>query len=420
MTTSSETPNTDPRSRRMVTMQVGFEIEGAGLRFEGHSTGLNENGIAGRLNLVEGELPENLANWPVRIRLDLPREEAFKVIEGHVIRAEASWVPGYKYFVAVAFDTVDAGDIAYLKKFVQWRETRYFQDVRPPRTWYLFSNREQKQYGPLTTEEVLVVLRKGTFSSADLIWSHDKGEWVPFSADAILVRAAQDRSDRLVRRMAAALLVITLGGGVLGYTQGWLDYGSAARGFREGNALFREGNLHLATQRFSDVIRYHPTSRWAELSDNGLRYLRREMKRIQDRQVAAERLTQLKLIPEEKLGHPLILNNFGDCHFQLGDYPKALDYFTQALAKDPESRRIRFNIGTTYLRMGNPDAALSHFERISTELTNRPELHLNVGMAHLAKREHEKAMAAFDHAVRLDPEDQELKQTIAFALELAP
>lgn len=410
-------PN-DPRSPRMVTLPVGLVLQdGHGLRLEGLSTGLNEHGLAGRFQVVSGELPATIAGHAVRILIDLPRETPFGSIEGELIRAEGSWVPGFTHFVALRFTRIAPEDIAFLKQFIRWREARYFRPAKPPRTWYLFANGERKQYGPLTTEEVTSALKQGTFSEKDLIWSVEQGGWVKFSEEAFLENAAAHRRDRATAVLGIALACVLAVGGFVGYDQGWLDFGSGAAAYREGNELLRTGQLHLALQKFNDVVRVHEGSRWSARAQERLQETHRRLRIQQELQLADERYRLLKELPTDKQSHPLVLNNLGDCLYRKGDYGGALDLFMQSLTKNPESRRIHYNIGTAYLRLGNLETALSHFAKARPEMENVPDLYLNVGIAQVALNRRAEAMDSFDRAVRLDPENQDLRRAIARVLE---
>ncbi len=410
----------DPRRQRMVTLQVALVLQdGRGLRLEGYSTGLNEHGLAGRFNVVGGDIEAAVAGHPMRVLLDLPKEKPFGSIEAEILRVESSWVPGYRYFVALRFTRISPEDISFLRQFVHWREDRYFRPAKPPRTWYLFSSGERKQYGPLTTEEVMGSLKQGIFSDRDMIWSVEQGGWVKFSEETFLENAAETRRERSVLVLAALLAIVLLGGGLVGYQQGWLDFGGGGSSYREGVRLLREGQLHLAMQKFNDVVRFYEGTRWAERAGAQLQETHRRARRQEELQLADERLKLLKELPTDKQTHPLVLNNLGDCRFRRGEYQEALDLFLQALAKNPESKRVHYNIGTTYLRLGNYETALSHFAKVGDELSNVPALHLNIGIANLAQGRRAEALDSFDRAVRLDPEDQEIRTTIARALQVA-
>ncbi len=420
--TTSESENLgggeEQRGRRLVTMQVPIQLSGpGGLLLDGHTTGINEKGLAARINIVAGTLPSRPEGTVVTITLDLPKERPFDAIEGRILRTEPSWTPGHKYFVALKFVSISTDDIEYLKRFIQWREDRYFRQERPPRSWYLFSKAEHRQYGPLTTSEVLESMRQKAVTNEDLIWSTERGEWIRFSEEAFVEIAAVPRRKSWMALAAGFLVAVLLGGGILGYRDGWLDFSEGARGYREGCRLVREGNLHLAMQRFNDVVRFNEGRSWAALSADALAEAHALLKKEQARQLARDRLDLLRKIPLDKQEHPFVLNNYGDCHYRLDEPEKALDYFLRALEKNPGWKRVHFNVGTTYLRLGNAETALSHFEKAREEMKNRPEFHLNVGLAFLSLGDRAKAMEAFDQAAFLAPEDPEIRTTIARALE---
>jgi len=408
----------DQRNRRLVTMQVPIKISGAeNLLFDGYTTGLNEKGMAGRLNLVSGKFPSRLEGTTVQVTLDLPKERPFDAIEGKILRSEPSWTPGYKYFIAIRFSSISTDDIEYLKNFIQWREHRYYMQERPARSWYLFANKEHRQYGPLTTSEVMDSIRQKAVSNEDLIWSAERGEWVRFSEKAFVEIATVPRRKSWLAFAAGLMISVLIGGGILGYRDGWLDFTSAANGYRDGCRLLRENNLHLAMQRFGEVVRSSDGHAWAALSADALVVAHRKLKLDQSRTAAREKLGLLNKISLDKQDNALVLNDYGDCYYRLDEPEKALDYFLKALEKLPDRRRLHFNIGTTYLRMGNFQSALAHFEKVGEQLKNNPDLFINMGLAQIALGKRREAMENFDKAVFLSPEDAEIREVIAHALE---
>ena len=419
MTEARQGGGADQRDRRLVTMQVPIQLTGPdGLVLDGLTTGLNGKGLAGRFNVDSGALPEPAEGTRVQVTLDLPKEHPFTTIEGQILRVEASWTPGHRYFIAIRFERISAEDIEYLKRFIRWREYRYYRQERPARSWFLFSEHEHRQYGPLTTSEVIEAVRQKAVTDADLIWSKERGEWVRFTEETFVEIAAIPRRRSWLGLAAGLLLAVMLGGGFYGYHEGWFDFGMAARRYRDGCRLMEKGNLNLADQRFSDVIRMDEGGPWAERALEARALTIRRQQHDLSRQAAREKLDLLDKIPLDKQSHPLVLNNFGDCHYRLDDPEKALDFFLKAQEKSPDWVRLHYNIGTTYLRLGNYESALGHFKRAQESLRTVPNLFLNMGLACLALDRRAEARQCFDKAAFLAPEDAEVQSTIARALDL--
>ncbi|RMH56301.1 MAG: hypothetical protein D6679_09435 [Candidatus Hydrogenedentota bacterium] len=328
----------DKRARRLVTMQVSF-----GLRteqdtiFEGESTGLNEHGLAGRVNLVSGRLPSNLAGKRVSVRLDLPKETGFRRIEGEVLRFTTSWVPGYRYFLAVKFDRISREDVEYLKRFISWQEGRYFEEEKPPRQWYVHRTVENSTYGPLTAKEVESAVRAGALTEQDWIWSPFDGEWIPFTKEILSAEeaiplavesasggsgltpevtkasgstaadqrkttdgkasAGRPTASRLLERrppssagrwlraftVSVLLLFAALGAGIA-YWTGWLDPSEPAQEYRRALESHDSGRYYLGIRFMDDLCRRFPKNRFAR-RDLLTRYLA-ESESLIDRSIA--------------------------------------------------------------------------------------------------------------------------------------
>ncbi|RMH56373.1 MAG: hypothetical protein D6679_09385 [Candidatus Hydrogenedentota bacterium] len=175
------------RATRLVTMQVPVHVRFPdGTCLSGETTGLNENGLGARLDLAGDTEARGIpkAGQPVNIELELPRKDRF-LVRAKVLRVENSWVPGYRYFLTFAFQTLSEKDMAFLKRFIQWREERYFTETGPQRLWYIFTTRKE-EFGPLTTEEVRKSLADGKLRPEDWIWSGERGGWVRLRQVALL------------------------------------------------------------------------------------------------------------------------------------------------------------------------------------------------------------------------------------------
>lgn len=113
----------------------------------------------------------------------------------------------------------------------------------------------------------------------------------------------------------------------------------------------------------------------------------------------------------------------GNEAFRKGDYPLAARRYAQPLKKDPDNTIARFNLGTAYYRMSNYDSLRHHLHQM---LKNNPESHLaakawhNLGNSYLAERKPKEAIEAYKNALRLNPEDEDTRYNLAYALRMIP
>ncbi|MCS6981329.1 MAG: tetratricopeptide repeat protein [Flavobacteriales bacterium] len=113
----------------------------------------------------------------------------------------------------------------------------------------------------------------------------------------------------------------------------------------------------------------------------------------------------------------------GNEAFRKGDYPTAARRYAQPLKKDPDNPVARFNLGAAYYRMNNYDSLRHHLHQM---LKNNPEGQLaakawhNLGNSYLAERKPQEAIEAYKNALRLNPEDEDTRYNLAYALRMIP
>lgn len=427
-------------------MQVAFTLEGPnGLRFEGRTTGLNEHGLGGRVNLVAGELPSTPAGTEVKIRIEIPDEGDFESPSGSILRLEPSWVPGFQYFVTIKYTLVNPDVVSYLRRYIEWREDEYFTATKPQRRWYLFSVGQNKQYGPLTSQEVRNAADAKGVAGEDLIWSPERAAWVRFDRvafDALarangdveeegdekargeprsrLRRVWEDRHGRLILIATACSAVALLVFGAFGlYLAGGRDYIEALNLYREGVHFRKTGNFNLAINKFETLSRLYGSTTWSGWARPQLRFCRNALRLREERRWAEDRLRALDKLPEELKRHPFVLNNVGDCYFKLGDYSKAKEYFQRALEQQRDAGKTRFNLATTFLLLGDYAEAERQFALVNGRFGELPECHLNRGLAALGRGRRAEALQLFDQAVRLTPPESPLADRIEAAIAKA-
>lgn len=458
----------DRRARRLVTMRVSFQAEGEGdVRLTGYSTGLNEHGLAGRVNITGTVLRADPTGMPVRIFLELPAEAGSEPVEAEVIRVSPSWVPGHRYFVALRFTRVRPETVNYLRRFIRWREEAYFQAAAPPREFYLYDPRDRSQYGPLTGAEAARALQSGEVPSGiGLLWSTVRGEWVAFDAESLrdeidrrtaereeharAARAAEAKAPAARAAAAAtpaaaapagavaaapvrhAVALDRLRGGLFpwvvwavlavaavgsaGWWIGWLDASDAAQAYREGAALQRQGHDFLAVQKFTEMMHRHRGSRWYHRAEVERERSLRRVDHFREQESARARLEVFQRVPPEVARQPAVVNNIGECLYRLGRVEEAERRFRAAVSASPQSGKYRYNLATALARLGRWEEAVAEVSSIGDAWAARPEVHLNVGIAHLAVGRREEAMRAFDKAAHLAPEDVGVRITVEEAL----
>ncbi len=98
------------------------------------------------------------------------------------------------------------------------------------------------------------------------------------------------------------------------------------------------------------------------------------------------------------------LTKLGNLYYDAQQYPKAIDYYGQVLAKDPNNVNVRTDMGTAIWYMGDPDRALSEFAKSLAISPNHPQTLFNVGIVKWqGKKDPKGAVAAWEQLLKNNP-----------------
>lgn len=115
----------------------------------------------------------------------------------------------------------------------------------------------------------------------------------------------------------------------------------------------------------------------------------------------AEARSALAIEPEHEMALTLIILS----HSHLNNYEQGLDLGKEALKRLPNSEDIHFAIGTLYLRAGHPHSALRHLH-LAVEIDPLASNYfVNLGIAYWSLGRKKNALAYFDNALKLNPEN---------------
>lgn len=120
-------------------------------------------------------------------------------------------------------------------------------------------------------------------------------------------------------------------------------------------------------------------------------------------------------------GHMMSYYNRGSLYSNIGEYEKALKDLSEAIRIDSSYASAYNNRGLVYDRMGEHDKAIIDFG-YAIELEESPIAYFNRANTYVEIKEYEKALANYNTALALDPEDSanlqdEIKKTIDFLQE---
>ncbi len=121
---------------------------------------------------------------------------------------------------------------------------------------------------------------------------------------------------------------------------------------------------------------------------------------------------------DEALLRPTRATSAGRTLYDEGNYPKALERFTEAASFRPEDARARFNLADALFKAGKLDEAAAIFRALG-ERDDAPlafESRYNLGNVELSKQQFPAAVGAYRKALKLRHDDPDTRRNLELAL----
>lgn len=161
---------------------------------------------------------------------------------------------------------------------------------------------------------------------------------------------------------------------------------------KRGNAARKNGNYALAIDLLKRAVDADPKNQWA-WNDLGLAYL----DSMQDDQAISSFQKQIEINPY----HPYAFNNLGQVYLRQRKYDEATKWFGKQIEIDPLDKYAHRNLGIVYLEQQRYADAAPELEKAASLTPDNAEAQVRLGEAYLNMDQDQKAMAAFDRAVKL-------------------
>eukprot|EP00741_Cyanophora_paradoxa_P008293 tig00001286_g8022.t1 len=167
-------------------------------------------------------------------------------------------------------------------------------------------------------------------------------------------------------------------------------------------ALARIGTARQKQDNLEEAIKYYEKSLSEHKADDVYKKLQ-EVKRIKQKRDEEAYLDPAKAQEEKEKGNAL---------FKAADYPGAVKAYTEAIRRNPKEPVFYSNRASAYCKLGefklaerDCDEALKLDPKFGKALVRR------AGILYYGKEYH-KALEAYQHALELDPENEEIKDGI--------
>lgn len=107
------------------------------------------------------------------------------------------------------------------------------------------------------------------------------------------------------------------------------------------------------------------------------------------------------------------LTNLANCYLKMGKLELAKQYSLMALELVPDDAQLLFNMGVINMQLGMVDEAIPFYLQCLQVSPDNIEAHTNLGAAYLQMKDKESAAKHLREVVRLRPNDEAVKHTLA-------
>ena len=184
--------------------------------------------------------------------------------------------------------------------------------------------------------------------------------------------------------------------------------GSDTNLFQQAKLATSKGNYEKALSLYNQLIKQNPNHAPA-LTNRGLIWERMPTKtqaeKAKNRHFAEQDyLRSLEVNPNQ----PETYNNLGALYMDMNQNGMAIQYFSEAIARQPNYFRALLNRATAYSKVGNLPQALQDFTSAAVQRPHDPALLFNRGLAYFDAGKYEAAIDDFSHALAVQPQNNRL------------
>lgn len=143
---------------------------------------------------------------------------------------------------------------------------------------------------------------------------------------------------------------------------------------------------------FSEYLKEYPNGRFASLARQRVNSIKRS-----------------KTETETEIPENLSIEQYfriGDAHHTVGEFSKAIPYYTKAIERYPNNDEAYSRRGYSYHYLGEYDKAIADYNRAIELNPNEASDYVNRGNAYKNKKEYDSAIANYIKAAILTPKDQ--------------
>ena len=88
---------------------------------------------------------------------------------------------------------------------------------------------------------------------------------------------------------------------------------------------------------------------------------------------------------------------------QMGRHDQAIDYYKQAMAVEPENKRLKIDYAYSLVSAGRSEEALAIYEKLKNQFPDDFKIYEDIGITLASKGKYDEALKNFKKAVELNP-----------------
>jgi Ca-activated chloride channel family protein len=129
-------------------------------------------------------------------------------------------------------------------------------------------------------------------------------------------------------------------------------------------------------------------------------------------------LCLLPLTIEAATFREFFANYLGNRAYEQGSYQDALESYSKSLSYEGDEAKVYANIGNVYAQNEDIDQAIQVYKKAALDLEGNDlsSTYYNLGNMYMQKQDLENAVAHYIEALKLNPQDTDVKHNLEFAL----
>ncbi len=129
-----------------------------------------------------------------------------------------------------------------------------------------------------------------------------------------------------------------------------------------------------------------------------------------------QRITQLEGLLKNSPKDTGILTQLGNEYYDTGQYPKAIEFYSQVLDQTPNDTNVRTDMATAYLYSGMASNAIREYKKALEAEPNKQQTLFNLGVAYSEANppEIDNAVAQWQKVIQLYPGTDDAKKAQDF------